>query len=182
MAAVACMDFAEDDYASIRAEVPLYGDCFSMMQVRTVVCAGLGLSLFAFAAHAQDGVSKGSRELARDVFRQVIEIDTTDSKGSTTAAAEAIRKRLLDAGFAEADVQVLGPNARKGNLVACYRAKAGGTKRPVLLLGHLDAVEAKREDWTTDPFTFTEKDGYFYGRGTQDMKDSVAAYVTTFIR
>ena len=93
-----------------------------------------------------------------------------------------MRKRLLDAGFDEKDVVVLGPNDRKGNLVARYRGKAGSTKKPVLIIGHIDVVEAKREDWTTDPFVFTEKDGYFYGRGTQDMKDSAAALVVSFIR
>ncbi len=93
-----------------------------------------------------------------------------------------MRKRLLDAGFAESDVVVLGPNDRKGNMVARYRGKAGSTKKPVLIIGHIDVVEAKREDWTTDPFVFTEKDGYFYGRGTQDMKDSAAALVVSFMQ
>jgi acetylornithine deacetylase/succinyl-diaminopimelate desuccinylase-like protein len=123
-----------------------------------------------------------SRQLAQDIFKQLIEINTTDSVGSTTIAAEAMRQRLLDAGFTAEDVVVLGPNARKGNMVARYRGKAGSTKKPVLIIGHIDVVEAKREDWTTDPFVFTEKDGYFYGRGTQDMKESDAASVTTFIR
>ena len=89
-------------------------------------------------------------------------------------------KRLIDAGFPEADVQVLGPNDRKGNMVA--RLRGSGAKKPVLILGHLDVVEARREDWTTDPFHFVEKDGYFYGRGTQDMKVDDAILVTTFIR
>jgi acetylornithine deacetylase/succinyl-diaminopimelate desuccinylase-like protein len=93
-----------------------------------------------------------------------------------------MRKRLLDAGFDEKDVVVLGPNDRKGNMVARYRGKAGSGKKPVLIIGHIDVVEAKREDWTADPFVFTEKDGYFYGRGTQDMKDSAAALVVSFIR
>ena len=115
-------------------------------------------------------------------FQQLIEINTTDSVGSTTVAAEAMRKRLLDAGFPAEDVVVMGPNDRKGNMVARFRGKPGSTKRPVLIIGHIDVVEAKREDWTTDPFVFTEKDGYFYGRGTQDMKESDAAVVTSFIR
>src|SRR5579871_730076 len=110
-----------------------------------------------------------TRRLARDIFQQLIEINTTDSAGSTTRAAEAMAKRLIDAGFAREDVKVLGPNDRKGNLVARLRG-AGGLKKPILIIGHLDVVEARREDWTTDPFQFIEKDGYFYGRGTQDMK------------
>ncbi len=123
-----------------------------------------------------------TRQNAHDIFKQLIEINTTDSVGSTTVAAEAMAKRLLDAGFPKADVVVLGPNDRKGNMVARYRGKAGSKLKPVLIIGHLDVVEAKREDWSTDPFQFVEKDGYFYGRGTQDMKDSDAIAVTDFIR
>jgi acetylornithine deacetylase/succinyl-diaminopimelate desuccinylase-like protein len=88
---------------------------------------------------------------------------------------------LLDAGFPAADVQVLGPNDRKGNMVARLRAPSGSL-RPILIIGHLDVVEARRSDWTTDPFQFVEKDGYFYGRGTQDMKSNDAILVTAFIR
>ena len=91
-------------------------------------------------------------------------------------------QRLLDAGFAAGDVTVLGPNERKGNMVARYRGKTGSKLRPVLIIGHLDVVEARREDWSTDPFQFVEKDGYYYGRGTQDMKDSDAIAVASFIR
>jgi acetylornithine deacetylase/succinyl-diaminopimelate desuccinylase-like protein len=121
-----------------------------------------------------------TRQLSRDIFRELIEINTTDSVGSITHAAEAMAKRLKDAGFPAADIQVLGPNDRKGNMVA--RLRGSGAKKPVLIIGHLDVVEARREDWTTDPFQFVEKDGYFYGRGTQDMKVNDAILVTTFIR
>jgi acetylornithine deacetylase/succinyl-diaminopimelate desuccinylase-like protein len=121
-----------------------------------------------------------TRQLSRDIFRELIEINTTDSVGNTTRAAEAMAKRLKDAGFPSADVQVLGPNDRKGNMVARFRGT--GAKKPVLIIGHLDVVEARREDWTTDPFQFVEKDGYFYGRGTQDMKVNDAVLVTNFIR
>jgi len=121
-----------------------------------------------------------TRQMSRDIFRELIEINTTDSVGNTTRAAEAMAKRLKDAGFPAADIHVLGPNERKGNLVA--RLRGTGAHRPVLILGHLDVVEARREDWTTDPFQFVEKDGYFYGRGTQDMKDNDAILVTTLIR
>jgi acetylornithine deacetylase/succinyl-diaminopimelate desuccinylase-like protein len=118
--------------------------------------------------------------LSRDIFKELIEINTTDSVGNTTTAANAMARRLKEAGFPDADIRVLGPNDRKGNLVA--RLRGTGGKKPVLIIGHLDVVEAKREDWTTDPFQFVEKDGYFYGRGTQDMKVSDAILVTTFIR
>jgi acetylornithine deacetylase/succinyl-diaminopimelate desuccinylase-like protein len=121
-----------------------------------------------------------TRQLSRDIFQELIEINTTDSVGNTTRAAEAMAKRLKDAGFPAADIQLLGPNDRKGNLVARLRGASG--KKPVLIIGHLDVVEARREDWTTDPFQFVEKDGYFYGRGTQDMKVDDAILVTTFIR
>lgn len=122
------------------------------------------------------------RQLAYDVLKQLIETNTTDSVGSTTVAAEAMRKRLLDAGFPASDLVVMGPNDRKGNLVARYRGAAGSAKKPVLFIGHIDVVEAKREDWTTDPFQLVEKDGFYYGRGTQDMKESDAATVVSFIR
>src|SRR5579864_1496558 len=121
-----------------------------------------------------------ARQLSRDIFKELIEINTTDSVGNTTTAANAMAKRLKDAGFPAADVRVLGPNDRKGNMVA--RLHGTGAKKPVLIIGHLDVVEAKREDWTTDPFLFVEKDGYFYGRGTQDMKVNDAILITTFIR
>ena len=121
-----------------------------------------------------------TKQLSRDIFQQLIEINTTDSVGSTTVAAKAMAQRLLDAGFPKEDVIVLGPNDRKGNLVA--RLHGTGAAKPILLIGHLDVVEARRCDWTTDPFQFVEKDGYFFGRGTQDMKESDAVLVTTFIR
>jgi len=119
---------------------------------------------------------------AHDIFKQLIEINTTDSIGSTTVAAQAMAQRLLAAGFSKADVVVLGPNERKGNMVARYRGKAGSTLKPILIIGHLDVVEAQQQDWSTDPFKFVEKDGYYYGRGTQDMKESDAIAVTDFIR
>lgn len=117
---------------------------------------------------------------ARDIFKELIEINTTDSAGSTTKAAEAVAARLEAAGFPAADVQVLGPNPRKGNLVARYRGT--GARRPILLLAHLDVVEARREDWSVDPFTFLEKDGYFYGRGTSDDKAMAAGFTANLIR
>lgn len=121
-----------------------------------------------------------TRQFSLDIFKQLIEINTTDSVGSTTVAAQAMAKRLLDAGFPASDVQVLGPNDRKGNMVA--RLHGTGEHRPILFIGHLDVVEALRSDWTTDPFQFVEKDGFYYGRGTNDMKSEDALMVTTFIR
>jgi acetylornithine deacetylase/succinyl-diaminopimelate desuccinylase-like protein len=112
-------------------------------------------------------VDPQTKQLSHDIFQQLIEINTTDSVGSVTAASEAMAKRLLDAGFSEKDIFIGGPNDRKKNLVV--RIHGTGTKKPILFIGHLDVVEARREDWTTDPFQFVEKDGFYYGRGTQDM-------------
>ena len=117
---------------------------------------------------------------AHEIFKQLIEINTTDSVGNVTTAAEAMAKRLRDAGFPEKDVIVAGPNDRKKNVVV--RFHGSGKRKPILFIGHLDVVEARREDWTTDPFEFVEKDGYFYGRGTNDMKAGDAIVVTNFIR
>jgi acetylornithine deacetylase/succinyl-diaminopimelate desuccinylase-like protein len=147
------------------------------MGLRSVVWLAAGL-LGAGAAHGASDTS--SRTLARSIFQELIEINTTDSVGNVTTAAEAMAKRLRAAGYPDSDVVVLGPNARKKNLVA--RLHGSGERKPVLLIGHLDVVEARREDWSTDPFKFVEQDGYFYGRGTQDMKDGDAIMVTTLIR
>ena len=118
----------------------------------------------------------------QDVYKQLVEINTTHSTGSTTAAAQAMAKRLTDAGFPAADVKVLVPPDRpnKGNLVA--RLRGSGGRKPLLLLAHLDVVEARREDWTIDPFKLVEKDGYFYGRGTSDDKAMAAIWVETMMK
>jgi acetylornithine deacetylase/succinyl-diaminopimelate desuccinylase-like protein len=129
----------------------------------------------------QPALSPADRTLAHDIFKQLIETNTSHSVGSTTVAAEAMRKRFLDAGFPAKDMVIMGADDRHGNLVLRYHGKPGSTLKPVLIIGHIDVVEAKREDWTTDPFKFVEKDGFYYGRGTQDMKCSDAAYVTALI-
>jgi acetylornithine deacetylase/succinyl-diaminopimelate desuccinylase-like protein len=138
------------------------------------------ISLLAFAARLQAQDSDAANKLARDIYKQLIEINTTDSVGSTTVAAEAMAQRLRDAGYPAGDIQVLGPNPRKGNLVA--RLRGTGARKPMLMICHLDVVEARREDWSMDPFQFVEKDGYFYGRGTGDIKDGDAILMATMIR
>jgi acetylornithine deacetylase/succinyl-diaminopimelate desuccinylase-like protein len=120
------------------------------------------------------------RTLARAVFQQLIETDTTHSTGSTTKAAELVRARLLEAGFSAADMEIVGPKPERMNLVVRYKG-SGSSSKPVLVIGHLDVVEAKASDWTLPPFVLTERGGYFYGRGTQDMKDADAAFVTSFV-
>jgi acetylornithine deacetylase/succinyl-diaminopimelate desuccinylase-like protein len=120
------------------------------------------------------------QELARSIFKELIEINTTHSTGNTTTAADAMAKRLIAAGFSEKDVLVVGPELRNYNLVV--RLHGTGKRPPLLLLSHLDVVEARRADWSMDPFILTEKDGYFYGRGTSDIKDGSAILVANFIR
>jgi acetylornithine deacetylase/succinyl-diaminopimelate desuccinylase-like protein len=138
------------------------------------------LIILATVPYSQAQLDEASKQMAREIFQQLIDINTTHSSGSTTVAAEAMAKRLREAGFPAADVVVLGPDERHGNMVARYRGT--GAHQPILLIGHLDVVEARRSDWTTDPFKFSEQEGYFYGRGTQDMKGSDAIWVTDFIR
>jgi len=120
------------------------------------------------------------QQLAVDIYRELVEINTVTQTGDTGRAADAMAARLRAAGFDAADVQVFKPALRKGNLVA--RLRGTGARRPMLLLAHLDVVEAKPEDWSTDPFKLIEKDGYFYGRGTGDDKFMAAAFVANLIR
>ncbi len=152
-----------------------------MRAIAGVLLGGMLGGVLAGNALAQK-LSADDRVLAHDIFKQLIETNTSDSVGSVTAAATKMRDRLRAAGFAEGDLKLLGPNDRKMNLVATYHGRAGSTLKPILIICHLDVVEAKREDWTYDPFVFTEKDGFFYGRGTQDIKEGDAALVYTFIK
>ena len=134
--------------------------------------------LAAAAVSAQTG-SNDAR--AREIYKELVEINTTDTPaGNVTRAAEAVAARMKAAGFAAADLQILGPDPKKGNLVLRYRGT--GARKPILLLAHLDVVDAKREDWSMDPFTFVEKDGFFYGRGTSDDKAMASQFVANLIR
>ncbi len=119
-----------------------------------------------FSAAAQ--VISPNQQQARDIYKELVEINTVTPTGDTAKAAEAMAARLRAAGFAGADVQVFNPAPRKGNLVA--RLHGTGARKPILLMAHLDVVEARREDWSVDPFKLLEKDGYFYGRGSGDDK------------
>jgi acetylornithine deacetylase/succinyl-diaminopimelate desuccinylase-like protein len=145
------------------------------LMVVAIFCAA---ALVSPAARAQ--TEKSVNAEAREIFQELIEINTTDSVGSVTKASEAMAQRLLAAGFSEKDVIVAGPNERKKNLVVRYHGT--GKKKPILFIGHLDVVEARRDDWTTDPFQLVEKDGFFYGRGTEDMKEGDAILVESFLR
>jgi acetylornithine deacetylase/succinyl-diaminopimelate desuccinylase-like protein len=136
-----------------------------------------GVLLHQVCPAAGDSLSPLQQQ-ARDIFRELIEINSTHEHGSTRAA-EAMATRLEAAGFAPADVQVLGPQPDKGNLVARFHGTGAG--KPILFLAHLDVVEAKREDWSYDPFRFTEEGGWFYGRGTSDIKNEAADLVANLI-
>lgn len=142
--------------------------------------SALSCSAMAQPASAYQPASEKDRQLAHDIFKQLIETNTSHSVGSVTVASQEMQKRLLDAGFPTSDVVLLGPSDRKQNLVVRYRGT--GLRKPILIIAHLDVVEAQRSDWTTDPFQFVEKDGYFYGRGTQDIKENAAILVANFIR
>jgi acetylornithine deacetylase/succinyl-diaminopimelate desuccinylase-like protein len=152
------------------------------MRLIKISSAFFGVAFALSAVLAQTGSTdlSADQRLAREIFQQLIEINTTDSVGDTTAAAKAMAERLKAAGFPDEDVNVLGPNPRKGNLVA--RLRGTGARKPILLLAHLDVVEAKREDWSFDPFKFLEKDGYYYGRGTSDDKAMAAIFIANLIR
>jgi acetylornithine deacetylase/succinyl-diaminopimelate desuccinylase-like protein len=143
------------------------------------LCAAAALTL-AFGAREPAHALTPQQQLAYDVYKELVEINTVTDGGDTARAADAMAARLLAAGFDSADVQVFKPAPRKGNLVA--RLHGSGARKPMLLLAHIDVVEARRDDWSYDPFKLTEKDGYFYGRGTGDDKFMAAAFVATFIR
>lgn len=131
-------------------------------------------------AEIQRELSDDPKVLALAIYRELIETNTTHSVGSTTDAAEGLAAWLKLAGFTDEDIFIDGPLPDRGNLVVTY--KGSGEKEPIVLLGHLDVVEANPADWSVDPFTLLEQDGYFYGRGTGDDKAMSAIWVTSFIR
>jgi acetylornithine deacetylase/succinyl-diaminopimelate desuccinylase-like protein len=143
----------------------------------------LAAALLALTAKAQQSLTP-SQQLARDIFKELIEINTTDSpEGNVGTAAEAMAARLRAAGFAQEDVKVLGPVPNKRNLVARLHGRNPNAK-PILFIGHLDVVQALKQDWAPnlDPFKLNEIDGYFYGRGTSDIKEGDTFLMTSFIR
>lgn len=146
--------------------------------VATFVCAG--------AASAQSAKTlpavrpDAEKELARAIYKEFIEIQSGYTSGATTPVAEAAAARLRAAGFTDADIFLGGASPKKENVVVRYRGT--GKRKPILLLAHIDVVEAKREDWSMDPFVLTEKDGYFYGRGTSDDKAQAAIWLANLIQ
>jgi len=142
------------------------------------------LMAFGAAGVASAADRKPEQQVLFAIYKELVEINTTDSVGDNTQAARAMAARLVAAGFPQQDVQVLvhPGNAKKGNLVA--RLRGDGKQKPVLLVAHLDVVEAHKEDWSPDldPFKLTERDGYYYGRGTSDDKAMAAIFVANLIR
>jgi acetylornithine deacetylase/succinyl-diaminopimelate desuccinylase-like protein len=133
-------------------------------------------ALLVVTGGARAADPEAERALFHDIYKELVETNTSHSAGDNTLAAHRMAKRLRDAGFAKADIQVVEPFPKKGNLV--LRFKGDGTRRPLLLLAHLDVVEAKREEWKTDPFTLIETDGYFTARGAADDKAMASAFVS----
>jgi acetylornithine deacetylase/succinyl-diaminopimelate desuccinylase-like protein len=151
----------------------------AVLRSSTALCGLVTLS-FAFGTGGSAHALTPQQQLAYDVYKELVEINTVTDTGDTGRAADAMAARLLAAGFDPADVHVFRPAPHKGNLVALLHGT--GARRPMLLLAHIDVVAARRDDWTYDPFKLTEKDGYFYGRGSGDDKFMAATFVTNLIR
>lgn len=157
--------------------------------LRKALAAATAGSLFACAllactAIAAPAPAPASGEASfRELYKELVETNTTLSAGDCTLAASKLAARLKAAGYPDADVNVwsVPDHPKEGGLFAKLNGTQAGAK-PVLMLGHIDVVEAKREDWTRDPFTLIEEDGYFYGRGTYDDKAMSAIWVDTLIR
>jgi acetylornithine deacetylase/succinyl-diaminopimelate desuccinylase-like protein len=150
-------------------------------KISRAVVALASVSLFSItAARAQSTRPGPEQQLAHDIYKEFIEIRSGYTTGATTPVAEAAAARLKAAGFPDSDISLGGAIDKKGNLVV--RLHGTGKQKPLLLLAHTDVVEAKREDWTLDPFLLTEKDGYFYGRGTGDDKAQAAVWIANLIQ
>ena len=141
----------------------------------TAICA-----LTTVAAASEPANLKPHQQLAREIYQELVEINTSQSVGDTYRAAQAMAARLEAAGFPGADVQTFQTAPKRGNLVA--RLRGTGKRKPILLLAHIDVVEALRADWSTDPYKFVEQDGYYYGRGSGDDKFMATAFVANMIR
>ena len=145
----------------------------------TVLTMLLGSGVAAPALAGDDGEAA-----FRSLYRELVEIDTTLSAGDCTAASRAMAARLAAAGYPQADLQILGPaeRPREHALIATLHGSAGSTLAPLLLLAHVDVVEARRADWQRDPFKLVEEDGWFYARGASDDKAMAAIFTDAMIR
>src|SRR4051812_13400699 len=141
----------------------------------------IALAFPTVVALAQSSLNP-AQQLAHDIYKELIEINTSDSVGNTTTAANAVAKRFRDAGFPESDIFLGGPKPDKYNLVVRYHGSSA--RKPLMLLAHLDVVAALKTDWSADldPFKFTERDGYYYGRGTSDDKAMGSIFIANLLR
>jgi acetylornithine deacetylase/succinyl-diaminopimelate desuccinylase-like protein len=148
-----------------------------------LVCVLAG-SLTAQSRVYTPGALTPHQQLTRDIYEQLIEINSAVTTGNITTASLAMAQRFREAGIPESDIFVGGPRPEKHNVVARVRGRAGSTRKPILLLAHLDVVEALKADWSDnlDPYVFTERDGYYYGRGTADDKAMAAIFVANVFR
>ena len=142
--------------------------------------AAICYAILTWSALAQTQRPEAEKKLARDVYKEFVEVQSGFTTGATTPVAELAAARLKAAGFTDAHMFLGGGNPKKSNLVVRFRGT--GAKKPILLLAHTDVVEAKREDWSMDPFQLIEKDGYFYGRGTGDDKAQAAIWIANLIQ
>ena len=149
-----------------------------MRHARPVVLGAVLCAVTAWNAAARQ--PSPYRALAREILAELVAIDTSAEGVGTTPAADVIVRRLQKAGYPASDIELVGPQPANRNLLV--RLRGSGGARPLLLLAHMDVVPAHRDDWSLDPFTLTEQDGWFYGRGTRDNKAGVATLVTNLIR
>lgn len=153
----------------------------TMKKALLALTCSISLAPALVAVAQQAGNLTPEHQLARDIFKQLIEINTTDTPlGNVTTAAEAMAARFRAGGFPAEDIHLLGPLPNKKNLVVRLRGR--GPAKPLLFLAHLDVVEALRKDWSMDPFTLNETGGFFYGRGASDIKQGDTVLVANFLR
>src|ERR1700685_2470966 len=156
-----------------------------MMYKRMLGAVGLAMAMQATALAQEAPMTplRPDQVAFLALYKELVETNTTLSAGSCTLAAERLASHLKTAGFADADVTQfsVAEHPKEGGLVAILHGSSKSAK-PMLLLGHLDVVEAKREDWTRDPFTLIEENGYFYARGTADMKAMDATWIDALMR
>jgi acetylornithine deacetylase/succinyl-diaminopimelate desuccinylase-like protein len=152
----------------------------AVCSTRLVVLGALLSVINTLATAAGTDTLNPQQRFAREVYQELVQINTTASVGDTYQAAQAMAARLKAAGFPDEDVHVFQTAPKRGDLVA--RLHGTGKRKPILLMAHIDVVEAKREDWTTDPFQLVEQDGYFYGRGSGDDKYMAATFLSNLIR
>src|ERR1700689_382048 len=164
------------DFSALSGAFMTYKQVFGILGLMTMPCA-------SFAQAAPMTPLRPDQVAYRALYKELVETNTTLSAGSCTLAARRIAAHLKAAGFTDKDLTSFSvpDHPKEGGLVAIFAGSSAAAK-PMLLLGHLDVVEAKREDWTRDPFTMIEENGYFYGRGTADMKAMDATWIDMLMR